>query len=156
VPLAKSLDSLGPLANSVACCAALDSVLASEEPDKLRPIAPERLHFAVPKTVVSDDLEPAVAAAFARALSRLSAAGVKITEIPFSELSEIPSLSFSVVEGHAWHRKHLEERRSLYDPIVARRFENGAAVSSADYIALQETRAGLIAKSVAVTQHFDA
>ena len=48
----------------------------------------------------------------------------------------MPPLSFSVVEGYAWHRKLLAERRHRYDPIVAGRFANGAAVSAADYIAL--------------------
>jgi aspartyl-tRNA(Asn)/glutamyl-tRNA(Gln) amidotransferase subunit A len=110
----------------------------------------------VPKTLVLDELEPPVAAAFARALSRLSAAGVRIVEIPFAELRELPPLSFSVVEGYAWHRRLLETRRAEYDPIVAGRFANGAAVSAADYIELLNLRKSLIEKSRAATQGFDA
>src|SRR5437868_4285145 len=37
VPLSSSLDSFGPLANSVACCAALDAVLANEVAVPLQP-----------------------------------------------------------------------------------------------------------------------
>ena len=156
VPLAKSLDSIGPLANSVACCAVMDSVLAGEPLEPLRPAMAAGLRLGVPQTLVLDDLEPAVAKAFERALSRLSKAGVAISEFAFSELAEIPALSFSVVEGYAWHRKLLAERRHLYDPVVAGRFANGAAVTAADYIALIETRASLIRRSAALTRQFDA
>ncbi len=156
VPLAKSLDSIGPLANSVACCAVMDSVLAGEPVQPLRPVAAAGLRLGVPKTLVLDDLEPAVAKAFESALSRLSKSGVVIKEFTFSELAEIPPLSFSVVEGYAWHRKLLAERRHLYDPIVAGRFANGAAVSAADYIALIESRESLIRRSALITREFDA
>lgn len=156
IPLAPSLDSIGPLANSVACCAAMDAVLAGEPNGTLAPFAPERLHFAVPQTLVLDQLHPPVAKAFASALSRLSAAGVRITEIPFRELAELPQLSFSVVEGYAWHRKLLEDRRGLYDPIVAARFANGAKVSAAEYLDLVQARADLIRRSLRITQGFDA
>jgi aspartyl-tRNA(Asn)/glutamyl-tRNA(Gln) amidotransferase subunit A len=156
VPLAKSLDSVGPLANSVACCAVMDSVLSGEPLQPLAPVPLAGLRLGVPQTLVLDDLEPAVAKAFERALSRLSKAGVSVTEFAFSELGEIPPLSFSVVEGYAWHRKLLAERRHLYDPVVAGRFVNGAAVTAADYIALVETRTSLIQRSRANTRHFDA
>jgi aspartyl-tRNA(Asn)/glutamyl-tRNA(Gln) amidotransferase subunit A len=156
VPLSPSLDSLGPLARSVADCAALDAVIAGESDASLLALPPRGLRLAVPQSVVLDDLEPPVAAAFERALSRLSAAGVRIVEIAFSELRELPSLSFSVVEGYAWHRKLLETRRAEYDPIVAGRFANGAAVSAADYIDLQNARKNLMEKSHAITWGFDA
>src|SRR5450432_3379707 len=48
VPLSTTLDSFGPLANTVACCAVLDSVLAYEP---IRPLAPrpvKGLRLAVP------------------------------------------------------------------------------------------------------------
>ena len=156
IPLAPSLDSFGPLARSVADCAAFDAVIAGEGDAFLPIIQSNGLRFAVPKTLVLDDLEPPVAAAFARALSRLSAAGVRIVEIPFAELRELPPLSFSVVEGYAWHRRLLETRRAEYDPIVAGRFANGAAVSAADYIELLNLRKVLVEKSRSVTQGFDA
>ena len=42
VPLSFSLDSYGPLARSVACCATLDAVLADEPPEPLQARAPSR------------------------------------------------------------------------------------------------------------------
>ena len=37
LPLSFSLDSVGPLAPTVACCAALDAIMADEEPADLEP-----------------------------------------------------------------------------------------------------------------------
>ena len=51
---------IGPLARSVACCAAVDSVLAGEPPTKLEPSVLKRLTFAVPRTFVMSDVDAAV------------------------------------------------------------------------------------------------
>src|SRR5215471_15884209 len=75
VPLSFSLDSYGPLARSVNCCAILDAVLANEPVTALRPRPVKDLRFAVPTTVALDDLDDAVAKTFDRALAALSKAG---------------------------------------------------------------------------------
>src|SRR5271163_4385780 len=72
VPLSFSLDSYGPLARSVACCATLDAVLADEPVVPLQPRPIRGMRLAVPTTVVLDDLDDAVAQAFERALQVLS------------------------------------------------------------------------------------
>ena len=118
------------------------------------------MRFGVPQTLVLDDLEPAVARAFARALSRLSQAGASIVDVPFTQLAEIATLgargTFAVVEGYAWHRQRLDRDADRYDPIVARRFAGGADVRSADYIALVNGRRDLIGRAAPVTAPFDA
>src|SRR3954470_12990249 len=60
VPLSSSLDSIGPIARSVKCCAVLDAVLANEPiaPVEFRPV--KGLRLAVPTTVALDDIEDAV------------------------------------------------------------------------------------------------
>jgi len=162
IPLAATLDSIGPLAASVADCALLDAVLAGEATDSLQSAALSGLRFAVPQTLVLDDLEAPVAKAFAGALSRLSNAGAKISEIPFAELAELGVVNgraqggYAVIEGYAWHRRLLEDRRELYDPIVAARFANGAKASAADYIELGEARHDLIARAHNTCAPFDA
>ena len=160
IPLAASADSIGPIANSVGCCALLDAIMSADGSDVPAAIAPSRLRIGVPQTLVQDDMEPAVARAFAGALERLSRAGVQIVEIPFAELAEIPQamakFGFSVVEGYAWHRKLLQEHRDEYDPFVAARFEKGASISAADYIALCNARAELIRRCAPITRDFDA
>src|SRR6266550_2578692 len=69
LPLSPSLDSVGPIAKTVDDCLWLD-MLMSEEPGVIPlPGRIAGLRFAVPMTVVQDDLSPVVAAAFAAALS---------------------------------------------------------------------------------------
>src|SRR4051794_36323852 len=57
VPLSSSLDSIGPLARTVACCAAIDAVLADEPfmPLQARPVKGMRL--AVPTTLALDEID---------------------------------------------------------------------------------------------------
>ncbi len=161
IPLAESLDSIGPLARSVACCALVDGVLSGDElPSVPAAAAIAGLRFAVPTTLVLDALDAGVAAAFANALSVLSRAGARIVEIPFAQLGELPAINayggFAVAEGYAWHRKLLAAKAADYDPIIGARFAGGAGVSAADYIDLRHARADFIARADAVTAQFDA
>src|SRR6188472_258121 len=61
VPLSSSLDSFGPLARSVACCVALDAVLADEAAPPLQPRPVKGMRLAVPTTIALGDLDDAVA-----------------------------------------------------------------------------------------------
>src|SRR6478735_10959439 len=81
VPLSFSLDSYGPLANSVQCCATLDAVLADQALPTLTPRPIKGMRLAVPMTVALDDLDEAVAKTFQRALETLSRAGALIEHI---------------------------------------------------------------------------
>jgi aspartyl-tRNA(Asn)/glutamyl-tRNA(Gln) amidotransferase subunit A len=161
VPLAVSLDSIGVLARTVQCCALLDAILAAERrPHSESPVPLDGLRFAVPTTLVMDDLEPPVSAAFSQALSRLSEAGARIIDIPFKELGELPGLNarggFPVAEGFAWHRKLFERKRDMYDPVIAARIATGASVNVADYLDLCVARKRLIEQSEKVTRNYDA
>src|SRR5665213_4468630 len=54
LPLAPSLDSVGPLAPGVACCAVIDAILAGEDPVVPWPMPLSGLRLAVPENVVLD------------------------------------------------------------------------------------------------------
>src|SRR5437879_2831945 len=75
VPLSFSLDSFGPLARTVACCAVLDAVLANEAVQPLQPRPVKGMRLAVPATIALDDLDDEVARTFERALATLSLQG---------------------------------------------------------------------------------
>src|SRR5882757_2061013 len=72
VPLSFSLDSIGPLARSVSCCAILDAVLANEPIVALKPRPVKGMRLAVPTTIALDDLDAEVAETFERALKSLA------------------------------------------------------------------------------------
>lgn len=159
-PLSTTLDSVGPLANSVACCAIVDAAMAGEEPVAPAPIPLRGLRLAVPRRYVLDDLEKAVADCFDAALSRLSAAGAQIADIPFAELEELPSINagggFSAPECYAVLRGLIAGAADKFDPRVLARIQRGAAMSAAEYVELMAARASLMARAAAVTAPFDA
>ena len=140
VPLAASLDSIGPLARDVADCVLLDAILANERIPDLPRLPLRGLRFAVPQTLVLDDLDPHVAATFERTCRRLADGGAIVVNVPFTLFGEFPALNarggYPVAEGYAWHRALLERRRNDYDPVIAARFANGANITAADYIEL--------------------
>lgn len=160
VPLSTSLDSIGPLANSVACCAVVDAVFAGQPIDVPPPAHLNALSFAVPKHFVMNDLDATVAAAFSRALTVLATAGVRIVEIDLPMLDELPAINakggFAASEAYAWHKDLIARRENVYDPIIAPRIKRGAQMSAADYIELLGKRIDLQTRVSAITANFDA
>ncbi len=149
IPLSVTLDSYGPIARSVGCCAVLDAVLADEP---IAPVAPRPvrgLRLAAPTTVMLDNLDSVVARAFDRALDRLIDAGALIDRIAVPEFDEVAALNvgggFSAAESWAWHRALITERAGLYDPRVLSRIRRGESLSAADYVDLLSIRRAIIA-----------
>src|SRR3954449_4327861 len=81
VPLSFTLDSFGPLARTVACCATLDAVLAGEPIAPVRPRPIKGMRLALPTTTALDDLDEAVARTFERAVDSLARQGATIERI---------------------------------------------------------------------------
>jgi len=160
VPLSTSLDSIGPLANSVECCAIVDAVFAGQPIEVPEAVHLTGLRFAVPRHFVMDDLHPVVAKAFERALKTLAAKGVKVEEIDLPQLDELPAINakggFAASEAYAWHKELIARRGGDYDPLVAPRIRRGAEMSAADYIELLGKRADLQKRVAAVTANYDA
>ncbi|PWC26953.1 amidase [Teichococcus aestuarii] len=162
LPLSFSLDSIGPLANTAGCCAVLHALMAGAghaAPPPARPVAGLRL--GIPEdTFLFEGVEPAVLAAFDRAVARLEQAGARIERFALPELAEIPKANatggFAAVEAYAWHRALLARAADRYDPRIRARIQRGAAMSAADYIALQQDRARIIAATAARTAPYDA
>ena len=63
-PLSYTLDSIGPLANSVACCAAYDAVLAGEAPDALAELPAKGLRLLAAARAALEDLDARSGASF--------------------------------------------------------------------------------------------
>ena len=159
LPLAPSLDSVGPLAPSVACCAAIDGILAGEGVFAPAPVGLTGLRFAVPENVVLDGMDETVAAAFDRALGALSAAGAAVTRVRFPEFDEIQGVNakggLAASEGYAWHRSLLASKGEGYDPNIRVRIARGEGMSAADYLDVLTARRRLIASFDARTRNYD-
>ncbi|MAI14189.1 MAG: amidase, partial [Rhodospirillaceae bacterium] len=112
-PLSTTLDSIGPLANSVSCCSILDQTMRGAAVNALLDKPVDGLTLAIPQTIVLDDMDRTVAEKFENILKRLSESGVRIVEHPCSILSQIPLANskggFAAVEAFHTLRDLLEK-----------------------------------------------
>ncbi|MGA4070942.1 amidase [Ralstonia nicotianae] len=148
VPLSTSLDSGGPLANSVDCCAIVDAVLSGQALDTdAVPLAGLRLGLT--RDYVAADLDDTVATAFARAVAQLERAGAHIVRFEFPELLQLPEINggggLPAAEAWAWHRPHLARAEAQYDRRVAARIRRGEQMSAAAYLDVMAARVRMIA-----------
>jgi aspartyl-tRNA(Asn)/glutamyl-tRNA(Gln) amidotransferase subunit A len=160
VPLSSTLDSIGPLARTVNCCAVLDAVLANEPFTPLQPRPIKGMRLAVPTTVALDDLDDAVAQTFERALEKLAGEGALIERIAVPEFLDVAPMmakgGFAAAESFAWHRYLIVAKGDVYDPRVASRILRGESQSAADYIDLINARKSLVARATARLAPYDA
>lgn len=151
LPLSPSLDSVGSIAPTVACCARMDAVLAGDPPPPLDPCGLAGLRVGLLQGYVLDGLDTAVARRLAAVLSILSEAGAKVRETHCSALAEIPKLNASggltAFEAYQWHRRLIKQHDELYDPRVLVRILRGQAISQADFLDLAEARRRIIAEA---------
>jgi aspartyl-tRNA(Asn)/glutamyl-tRNA(Gln) amidotransferase subunit A len=160
LPLSPSLDSVGPLAPSVACAAVVDAVLAGETPVAITPFALAGLRLALPDNFMLEGMDDIVGTAFERALTTLRDAGVVIARVGFAEFDDFLRVNtgggFSAAESYAWHRRLIAEKGPIYDPLILKRIARGEHQSAADYIDLLTARRRLIASFNVHTAGYDA
>jgi len=158
-PLSYTLDSIGPLANSVACCATYDALLAGEAPQPLPALPVKGLRFLLPKSEVRDGLDPEVASAFQNAIEKLKRAGAIVTEKPVPAFDRSADYfkggGYAGAEAYAIHRKNAD-RLGDYDPRVAKRVLLGKDLSAADYVDFNLMRAQFQREVDALMAPFDA
>jgi len=145
VPLSATLDSVGPIARTVACCALVDAVLSGEAPRPLAPRPARGLRFAVPGRYVWNGVDAQVARGLERARSRLTAAAAAVVDVDCAELEALPEINakggFPGYEARRWHAQLIERGQEHYDPRVLVRILRGAAMTDQDVATLKERRA---------------
>ncbi len=140
LPLAPSLDSVGPIARNVDDCLLIDGLIA-DHPLAIPEVKVDRLKLAIPEDVVLDGVDSHVAKAFTAAVSRLSAAGAHIVEVPMRLLAEAKDLYLiSPYEAYPWHKDLLAQRAHEYDPRVVSRIMLGASATAADLDRVRSAR----------------
>ncbi len=159
-PLSPRFDSVGPLGNSVACCAAADALMAGDWSGRIEALEISALRIGVLKTAVLEGLDAEVASAYEQALARISTAGARLIDFSFEELLELPVLTTKggilAAESYAHHRNMIAQRGAEYDPRVRMRLEAAGSISAADYLAIVKRRAEIIPRFNGRVQNFDA
>ncbi|MGN6747856.1 MAG: amidase [Xanthobacteraceae bacterium] len=149
-PLSKTLDSVGPIAGSVAACAKADAIMAGEDYAPLEPIGLAALRLGLPDGLLLERLDDTVAAAFKAALARLDGAGLRISHeqlLPLLDDWVAINEKGGVIppEACAGHRDRLRRRGADVDPNVRIRIERGCAMSEAELAQILQERRRLVA-----------
>ncbi len=159
-PLSKTLDSIGPLATSVADCAKADAIMAGEPWAPLEPIVLGGLKFGLPEGLLLERLDDIVGAAFKAAVARLDGSGARISHEPLPLLEDWVAVNEKggVIppEACAVHRDRLRRRGGDVDPNVRIRIERGCTVSEGDFAEILRERRRLVAAMAARLTGLDA
>lgn len=157
VPLAFTLDHVGPMARSAADCALILSIIAGCDPtDPYSSTAPVPDYIGALTGDLSgvnigvDDLDRYAAGGidakqpelFAAAVGVLKDAGATIVPVELPMYSELTALTMMLVlaEAHAYHRPTLRKRWNDYNRATRMVLAAGAAVTGADYVQAQRVR----------------
>lgn len=145
IPLSPSMDSVGPIGRSVACCDILDRFMSGHH----RALAEQRsTRLLVPTNLVWDNADGAVVDAVEEALDRLQRAGIRIVRARVDALDRVPTLGANggivAIEAFRFHRPLVDRASAGYDPRVLRRVRLGEGVSDERYVELLELRAAFI------------
>jgi aspartyl-tRNA(Asn)/glutamyl-tRNA(Gln) amidotransferase subunit A len=136
-PLSSTLDSIGPIARSVAECAIADAVMAGEDILPLEPVVLAGLRFGIAEGLPLDRLDDTVTAAFKAAVDRLDGAGVRISRETLPLFDDMVAVNakggISPYEACAIHRDRMARRAGDIDPNVSVRIARGCTISQADY-----------------------
>lgn len=149
-PLSATLDSIGPLALSVAACALADAAMTGEQMPQLHlPLALAGLRVGIPRGLLFEDTETEIAAAFDRSLAGIEQAGAWLTDISIDDLIADLRLatkrgSIAAMEGAEIHADWLATGASVpVDPHVSGPLSRAAAIPTPVYIRAMRRRAAL-------------
>ncbi len=147
VPLGWSLDTVGPLAASVADAARLFDVMtaAPPAPAPAAPLELSRLTLVRPARYFFDYLDPAVRLCIDQALARLAAAGARVVERHIDHLEYAAAAQFAtlMVEASQNHFRLLLETPEGLGEDVRVRLEVGQFIAGVDYQKAQRLRSAL-------------
>lgn len=147
-PLSVTLDSVGPIARSVADCARADAVLAGEVAGPVEAPNLRGLKLGIALGLPLESLDAPVAQHFSDATGRLGRAGAVLSDETLILLADMGRVQAKapLVAVEAWrlHRDRIAERGDDYDPIVRARMQTGSVVSVEEYRQMLADRALLV------------
>lgn len=150
-PLSTTLDSIGPLAPSVAACAVADAVMAGEEPTTPMHVPLAGLRIGIPRGVLFEETEAEVAAAFDQCLGKVELAGARIADLSINDLlagmrAATKRGTIAAVEGAEIHAEWLATGASVpVDLHVSGPLSRALAVPASAYIRTIRRRTELAA-----------
>lgn len=137
VPLSRTLDTIGPLARSVQCCADLFSLMSQKPTRQLEMQDPQTIKLLVPTNCVWDECATETVESMENAMRVLTRAGVHLIHQELPVLNDILESGvqgcIAGYESWEWHRELLTEQFDAYDPRVSQRIIGGSQISTEQY-----------------------
>ena len=159
--LSYTLDSVGPIARSVADAATLDACLSGDVGAPPTPTPADQMRLAMPLGRLFEKLDADVTQGFERAVKRLLDAGVAIVDVDIEPLleriDEINALgSIAAVEAACEHAAILETDADRIDRRVVARIRGGSNVPAATYVRMLKLRDALARDAETLFARYDA
>ena len=171
MPLSWSLDTVGPLAQSVEDCALLVGLMAgadSEDPTASPLPVPDYmaaatqsikgLRIGVPTAFYVDDLDSEVARALDETLAVLKQEGAEIVQVELPDQRQLTAACQFVLatEAAALHKRWMIERSGDYGAQVLMRLQNGLAIPAVSYLEAMRWRGPALAAYLTAVEGTDA
>ncbi len=173
IPLAPSLDTVGPMAWTAEDCAILLDALAGPDPGDPASVAGPDVGYAraiaspvsgmrigVLRQFYERDVpaSPDVQRMMTAALATLRGLGCRIEDASLPPVQEYNAVGRIIIssEAYAMHEANLKTRLSDFSRVFRQRVLAGGLLRAADYIAAQRRRTDLIAATARVFERFDA
>jgi aspartyl-tRNA(Asn)/glutamyl-tRNA(Gln) amidotransferase subunit A len=171
IPLAWSLDHVGPMTRTVEDAAILLHTLAGRDPaDPSTADVPVRdyrraletrirgLRLGLPRDLFFEHLDPEVRAAVLGAARSLEGLGLAVEEVPLPRISHAVPASFAIItaEATAYHEGYLRTHAAEYGADVRARLMSGQFVLATQYLKAQRARQVIRSDVDAVLRHLDA
>jgi aspartyl-tRNA(Asn)/glutamyl-tRNA(Gln) amidotransferase subunit A len=153
-PLARTYDTIGPLARSVEDCVLLDRALRGAISAEVLRSDPRELSLLYPTNVVMTDVQPAVAANFERSLEALAGNGVSIRHERIDVLDEILEMNarhgtLTAAEAYFEYQELVDsDDVKQIDRRVVKRIMDGKRMTAFDLLSIQRGRQAMIPKLV--------
>ncbi len=171
MPLSQSLDTVGPLAQTVEDCALLTGLMAGADPEDLtastRPVPDymaatkdslKGLRIGVPTAFYVDDLDAEVARALDETIATLKKEGAEIVKVELPDQRQLTAACQLVLatEAAAFHKRWLIERPQDYGAQVLMRLQNGLAIPAVSYLEAMRWRGPALSAWCAAVAGTDA
>ena len=149
IPLAPSLDHVGPIAHTVIDAAWMLGAMTGSKATFERFVKALRTSTRSLVIGISEfhlrDLDDDVGRAIDKALKVLSPLCKEMRDVDLPGLDGVQEASAVVTsaEAYAYHEAHLKKHPEAYGPKVRKRLEEGAKRSAADYLRAMETRSAV-------------
>jgi aspartyl-tRNA(Asn)/glutamyl-tRNA(Gln) amidotransferase subunit A len=171
MPLSWSLDTVGPLAQTVEDCALLTGLMAGADP--LDPTSSslavpdymeaanqpmKGLKIGVPAAFYVDDLDAEVARVLDETLAVLKKEGAEIVKVELADQRQLTAACQFVLatEAASFHKRWMIERPQDYGAQVLMRLQNGLAIPAVSYLEAMRFRGPALAAYLTAVDGTDA